>query len=797
MGLFTHSRNIGGLKHRTRTGRHRCRVEVLEPRLLLAGDVDLRSQTAFDLADVNDDSVLSPKDPLAVINAIKKKDGEPAAHLDPTGDGVVNAADVDFIIRVFAARHSGNGERKQDAKYVDSYGATTSSSTLVAQDDSAYTYGTQAIDIDVLNNDYTLSLSIFAISSATDGTRGTTQIVDGRIRYTPTGTLLGPDSFEYTITSTDGESDTAIVSIDVVKMIDYTVERQKLDGTWVAVPDGELSWAHDTLRWTPVFQATHGLTQGTTWWTAVDRADPTVGVGFASATHPSLATGNPGAGLWNVNGSTEFTSPNQSMFFAKMDAPKAKDVAEITEVVWMGHEATPGDAGILAYTDPDAAILYPDADAPGGAAKNKVDVIVRITPPLPNVTLQLRWYDVDDASDHDGPVDDDSAGVGDLNEPDNFLTGTGAAVVFASSSVTDQVGEIRETFEVGWIQPGNNFRVAAGPRQDEIQPVQPFEKEPYSRLFYDKNGNSTWDNLAGEPALMDFSNPTHGVAVSPVLTIWRYLHVEVDSMGKVYGNSTAVNVTAISSTADSSTLDLQDALPGVDNNRFQNGSFVDSNGNQWLVDSNTIGTVTVKRKDQDGDGTKDIPAIGPGTLTDDDEIKDSIDVPMPDTSALGDTLMEVYIAVKFDVGDDNNNATFALNANESDVLDPQYITKLLDWDTRDMNSATYWVAYVLGGYQPEVDWDFDQDGELPVKLGLTHSRGLGSIVFLETDRDLAKHQGWDRVKTAQDTVAHEIGHALASTNVEPVMEFEVDLKTYGSYTEEYRKLIRSAVQPLS
>ena len=76
----------------------------------------------------------------------------------------------------------------------------------------------------MLANDTDLDGDALAVSSATDGAFGTTTVnPDGTITYTPDADDSGPDSFTYTITDGNGESDTATVSVTVNAVDDAPV----------------------------------------------------------------------------------------------------------------------------------------------------------------------------------------------------------------------------------------------------------------------------------------------------------------------------------------------------------------------------------------------------------------------------------------------------------------------------------------------------------------------------------------------------------------------------------------------
>jgi predicted Zn-dependent protease with MMP-like domain len=180
--------------------------------------------------------------------------------------------------------------------------------------------------------------------------------------------------------------------------------------------------------------------------------------------------------------------------------------------------------------------FFPDAVTSGAGQRPKVDVRVQLEPALAGIPIYLDWRDVDDPSDDDGPIDDDEDPP-DPNKPDelpanvadNFDTpGLGDPYLSAYSPTTDANGQIRVTLDVADIQPGNNFRVVAGARQAELARVAARSADWTSDVFYDENGDGIWQGE--EPPLYD-NQPIFGCVATPLLTIWRHLHVEVDSMG--------------------------------------------------------------------------------------------------------------------------------------------------------------------------------------------------------------------------------------------------------------------------
>jgi Tol biopolymer transport system component len=108
-----------------------------------------------------------------------------------------------------------------DYTVTDSSGATDTATVnvtvepppLIAVDDQATTTAGEPVDIDVLANDSGTGLTV---TNVTTPAHGLAELLSGTtIRYTPDADFVGPDSFEYTITDSDGASDMATVTVDV------------------------------------------------------------------------------------------------------------------------------------------------------------------------------------------------------------------------------------------------------------------------------------------------------------------------------------------------------------------------------------------------------------------------------------------------------------------------------------------------------------------------------------------------------------------------------------------------------
>jgi hypothetical protein len=273
----------------------------------------------------------------------------------------------------------------------------------------------------------------------------------------------------------------------------------------------------------------------------------------------------------------------------------------------------------------------------GIVLQNSVRVRATITPAVSGVTVFFRSIDVDDPSANGQPVDNE------MNSQDNRACATtpncqlpnaindGRFVLGLSNetslptSVSGGVASAEVLFEVT-MQPGDNFRVVAtcinqntsNPAVDltNVQAVQNdgTGMNAMARVR-DPMGNFIMSDLATAAA----------VKASAVLTVWRNLHVEVDSMTAIpahphaEANDVRGNIIGIQGNGTMATrLDLNQSLAANDgsprlddpqnrgNGRFENGTIIIGSGPQARPTPNLLGNGGDYVEAQTGSGF-DIP----------------------------------------------------------------------------------------------------------------------------------------------------------------------------------------------
>jgi hypothetical protein len=429
--------------------------------------------------------------------------------------------------------------------------------------------------------------------------------------------------------------------------------------------------------------------------------------------------------------------------------------------------------------------FFPDA---ANAQTNKVERnIVRVRAVLAqaavNVPVYFRSFDVDDPST-DAVIDsngargldnrDDDLGKqpkngysGRLRSVHGKFAGDGE-IVTVRTVIDDVTGQAIAEVELATsFQPGDNFRVVAST----------------SLLFV-----AALDSALGVPTSGPVPN-FHGVATQQ-LSVWRRLHLEVDSMGRVAGNIVSGKIVAVDPDPANNVIRVTTDLRMFDSsNRFENGVLANNNVGFKVLGNFANGTVFTLAPRADGR----LPVVGDFSVFDDDVYREGQDLPMPAPNAftaLDDALAQAYVQVETTL-DDTNLQFHVYGAPRNHW----------DWDSEKDNTDIYWVGYLLAAFQTrDVNSKFDQtprdgdpDSERRVITGDTDPFKGGSVIYLESIQDVARTRGRNPLFEEVDTVVHELGHAVGRSQVEPVTLFPASFR----YTPFYINAIRSSDGPAS
>lgn len=491
-----------------------------------------------------------------------------------------------------------------------------------------------------------------------------------------------------------------------------------------------------------------------------------------SGTNSSCTQGNPAVYLQSTTyqPNTQYcivgshTLPNGScQSQACIITPKAK----VTSVVF--EQIATDDLPI--DTNPNEGYgyrMYPDDKIPDDIVdRRNILVKAKYSEPQSGVRIYFRNFDVDDPSADTAPIDaNDTALIKSGNDNNGNVDGTTATKAgilaapagssgcqtqtYGVSCLTDSSGTATAEFTVT-KQPGDNFVVVASQDASYI-----------SNLGLGDNGidvvDTTSEQIGGEiPATKESNNECqygdHKGSRTEMLTVWRRLHIEVDSMGNV-GQSNKETGTVSQNTV---IPPMQGSIPGVGNinlstsltsDRFVAGRFVTVNDELFVL-SNTANSVEVKNTtgqpinisagtlfilydDDDYNANDSIIQVGSILSYTVDGDKDEQIESLPDNfiylsvedgeyadGSPKNVYGIAYIIPEYNWANvvENYNQSdldFDLNVN-SDETNNDEVSVLLtnNRGSKDDERDDFWVAYFVLGYQGRENLDADADGANP------------------------------------------------------------------------------------
>jgi hypothetical protein len=457
--------------------------------------------------------------------------------------------------------------------------------------------------------------------------------------------------------------------------------------------------------------------------------------------------------------------------------------------------------------------IFPDWQRPNDPVNRRRVRVKAQTTMGQGQTVFFRSFDIDDPENEITFTIDPNGAAGDDNRG-SPKPGT----LSAASATTDSNGVATVEFTTT-MQPGDNFMVAASTDSNYLNGV-----------------------VVNGTGLKDAANndlPTNNAKATPMLTVWRQLHMEVDSMGLVEGNIIFGNVTSMEANRIIGTCDPKPQCPidrtkyligidkGIEDARYENGEGIMVIGSlrysvlETIPISDTSAIVVVSTPDEvaptgtqfalvddddynnsdignlDGDEDEDIAAV-----LDTFSLMQNSDDPTKNVYA------PAYIRPVYDgagaSGNNNNqsNEIFSLNLPSIPVL---LETQLASQNSENNENDAYWVAYVQLCYQGDENKDSDTNSE-PALAGITSTVGpavdlisssaalegafsSGSLVYLETMRDVAVQLSNDARKR---TVPHEVGHqfGIKGDNTSPMFSFGIMADGEPKFVPMHLSLLR-------
>ncbi len=501
-------------------------------------------------------------------------------------------------------------------------------------------------------------------------------------------------------------------------------------------------------------------------------------------------------------------------------------VAEITAIVYekansddFDLDANPGN-GVAGSAG--GLRIYPDKKTPLDTTdRSLIKVKFTVQPAVPNLKVYVGSFDLDDPSATGLPIDPtgndgkDNNGAVNGSKSGDFVAGGDCTTGASSGANPNFVSKITcitsattttATYKVT-MQPGDNFTLTANLRS--------------AKLF---DGYSIIGGLLVDG---DYNEAIQ----SPTLTVWRKLHIEVDSMGNAVGNNVkgTINDTRKVGKANQ-TLNL--SVGDLELNRFENGRIVIKRGNDLVADRGIIKTTATENANTSSSVTFANPtpfAVQAGdtfTLYDDDDMNnddgttlngdEDDDVREPDTSLItnnssnptNNLLASAYIVPRYDLNGSHTVIPFSENITSADINN----LYLLHFNNIAYEaSVDFWTVYIVGIYQWNAPTagsprDWDSDPIVSRTTGLGHSfafakvdifQGIGVAVFEELNRP-TEYDAVDNFNFSRGfpvapwasrpvnesrTVVHELGHIFHGYHTDHGLMDTSNDRTVGIFSD--------------
>lgn len=417
--------------------------------------------------------------------------------------------------------------------------------------------------------------------------------------------------------------------------------------------------------------------------------------------------------------------------------------------------------------------IYPDRQSPSDTTDRRTIRVRAVTSLGANKTVYFKAFDIDDPSTDAAPVDPNgNMGNDNRGQPQ-------AGTLSALSAQTDSNGVATVDLSVT-MHPGDNFVVAGSAELSYLNSIT-------------VNGLGLQDSTGGVL-------PTARAKSTVMLTVWRQLHIEVDSMGIISGNQLTGSITSVAvntcigcgpkTSRDRTrhfvfvdkTLDLH--RYGDSNTPYQGTLTV--NGVRYSVIYNSTNSVFIN--------TPDLipPAVGAQFVLDDDDdfnqndailrsdegealtaLADTFSLMQTSDDPLKNVYAAAYIMPVYDGGGalSNNQNNIPFTANVADGTASWDAQLNLGWNSESNERDDFWVVLLQLAYQGDVTEDTDPNSE-PQTGGaggvygsvndVTGAAGVplggdGNLVFIEAQVDGDRSGGFDLRKRS---APHEIGHQM-------------------------------------
>ncbi len=439
-------------------------------------------------------------------------------------------------------------------------------------------------------------------------------------------------------------------------------------------------------------------------------------------------------------------------------------------------------------------------DAPEDEPRNIVDVEVTLNvKPVRPVNFIFRALDVDDPSADDDEVDrEDDARDNRGEAPYHW----GGFPDDPKDYLTLEFDDITKTFPFRvTMQPGDNVRIVGG---GDVMTLMELENDDkilseagpvHTIKIVDANIMEATGSV-GKSRVQE-----HEKYTTDVLTVWRKLYLEIDSMDIVKDNEVTAEIVDIEDAGlyDDSLLNAVNIINGdnrrqqwvtINKNLFENLPDESKAYREGLVNNYRTGTMKIGEQPFNTNGNtanefgndKILIVHGQGgqvlgkgvkkmavTLVDDDAFKNDDPLPPLPTNEIKPAFEPAYILpVEDKAPNSNKTAPFRLHFKDDTQ---KYLKGVFaeGFDNKDYDEdPAIWVVYLLNAFQGKLNEDGDGEGGLSGQTDghkTTGRNGYGAAVFQESGRETADAYAAKNAGTGwqlPDVAPHEIAHLFGA-----------------------------------
>lgn len=461
--------------------------------------------------------------------------------------------------------------------------------------------------------------------------------------------------------------------------------------------------------------------------------------------------------------------------------------------------------------------MFPEKFSVLGPTENVTGIKVVIKPPRQDQTVWIRSVDVDDPSSDDPFLDFDGEGSPDSdNRGEVGATKAGRAwfIVSQQSDSKDRVSGMANSQGIAEFsfqvtkRPGDNFRViAALSKRALVSNVHIGKHDPQAKVYSPANFEAPPPFPPVITIVFPLKDSIDPVASqrkqSPLLTIWRRVHVERDTMVAPAGTENARTGTTQSVLFPFQPGNVARVFLGISleaSDMYEDGLLILPAASYSVLNlaaGNPPAPLPTGFVSSAAGAQNDfvmvtvpvgaaLPASGASFALQDDDV-DSVLPQFPDFSLMKQLYKPAYILPLADGGSSlthDNIVPFVRNFDWAADLQQslQFALNIAQSDAD--RQEDFWIAYALSAFQPGAQMDFDPDHTGPIAQGgevADGSKGISitpgaavadqvSFLFLETIRDRGTNDlGYSlaQIQMLMGVVTgHEIAHQFGLTDEE-------------------------------